>query len=188
MINNYFILLWRKAKTWSFLFWVNIFGFIIGLSLVELIVFELINAIKVQTPWAPFLALALGVLVIITFNFANFTALEIRKRFGETGLRKLLGAAPGQIVIQFMLEALVIVVISVLMSLVLTELIEPYINQLFGYTPTLLRQQSLAFQLLLPTILIIWLSIFGSIIPVWRFAHITIKDMLPNLKSATKKL
>jgi hypothetical protein len=36
--------------------------------------------------------------------------------------------------------------------------------------------------------LTLWLSIMGAIIPVWRFAHITIKDMLPNLKSLPRKL
>lgn len=181
-MNNYFILLWRKAKTWSILFWVNVFGFIIGLSLVELVLLEFSNTIKIQAPWGPAFALSFTVLVIVTFNFANFTALEIRKRFNEASLRKLLGAAPRQIITQFMIESIVVVLISVLMSLILTELIAPYFNQLFGLSAEL-RSQSIIFQLGLAMFLTLWLSIIGAIIPVWRFAHITIKDMLPNLKT-----
>jgi ABC-type antimicrobial peptide transport system permease subunit len=180
-MNNYIILLWRKARTWSFLFWVNVFGFIIGLSLVELVLLEFSNAISIQAPWGPAFALAFTVLVIVTFNYANFTSLEVRKRFNEAGLRKLLGAAPNQIIMQFMMESIMVVFISVLMSLILTELIAPYFNQLFGLSAEL-RSQSITFQLGLALFLTLWLSFMGAIIPVWRFAHITIKNMVPNLK------
>jgi predicted lysophospholipase L1 biosynthesis ABC-type transport system permease subunit len=187
MMNNYIILLWRKAKTWSILFWANVLGFIIGLSLVELVLLEFSDAIRIQAPWGPASALAFTVLVIVTFNYANFTALEIRKRFNEASLRKLLGAEPRQIIMQFMMESIVVVFISVLMSLILTELIEPLFNQLFGISAAL-RDQSILFQLGLAIMLTLWLSIIGAIIPVWRFAHITIKDMLPNLKILPRKL
>ena len=186
MMNNYIILLWRKAKTWSILFWVNVFGFIIGLSLVELVLLEFSDIINTQTPWGPAFALAFTVLVIVTFNYANFTELEIRKRFNEASLRKLLGAAPRQIIIQFMIESIVVVFISVLMSMILTELIGPYFHQLFGLSAAL-RDQSIMFQLGLAMFLTLWLSVMGAIIPIWRFAHITIKEMLPNLKTIQKR-
>lgn len=175
---------WRKAKNRSGYFWMNMIGLMLGLSLVELLILTFFNALNLDEPWIPSMALALMILMVVTFGYANFFALEVRKRYKEAGLRKLYGAGPKHITEQFIFESLLLVFISVLLSLVLAELIEPYFNDLYELSCSI-RSQSVLFQLLLISGLTLWLGVLGAIIPVLRFARTSINEIVPNLKAGT---
>ena len=184
MIGNYIILMWRKAKHWSVSFWANLLGLILGLSLVELIFLQFNSAYQTnEAPWLPPIVLALIVLALVTINYANFTTLQLKKRFRESGLRKLLGATPAQITVQHLLESLMIVILAVLLSMIFTEVAEPWFNQLFNMSCSL-REQSAVVQLGMAGFLILFVGVVGAIYPIWRFANITMKDIIRYLKIA----
>lgn len=184
MLKSYFILTWRKARKWTGYFWLNLVGLIIGLSLVELLILRVANALSRHEPWQPSLALAGVILLIVTFGYSNFFSNEVRKRYKEAGLRKLYGAGTGQIVLQFLLESIQLVFLSVLVSLTLAELSEPYFDALYQLSGSI-REQSLMFQALVILGLTVWLGLLGSVIPVVRFARISINEIAPNLKLGT---
>lgn len=73
-------------------------------------------------------AIALLILSVACVNFINLaSALAVRKS-KEIGVRKTLGAEKGQIIMQFLGEALALTLISVFMSLAIIEIIMPIFN------------------------------------------------------------
>lgn len=79
-----------------------------------------------------FSIVAILVLVIAHFNFINLSIALSLKRAREVGIRKVLGASRSQLVWQFILDALVISVISFIAVVVLAVIFRPYFNQLAG--------------------------------------------------------
>jgi len=81
-----------------------------------------------------FSLLAIFVLFIACFNFINLTTAVSTWRAKEVGLRKVLGASRRQLIVQFLLDALVLTTIAFLLSLVTISFLIPLFNQLTGRT------------------------------------------------------
>ncbi|HYD14547.1 MAG TPA: ABC transporter permease [Allosphingosinicella sp.] len=73
---------------------------------------------------------AIFLLIVACVNFTNLATARASRRAREVGLRKTLGATRGQLVIQFLLEALVLVAVAGLLALALAELALPWLNEL----------------------------------------------------------
>lgn len=69
-------------------------------------------------------------LVVACVNFINLATARASRRAREVGLRKTLGATRGQLVLQFLLEASVLVGLAGLLALALAELALPWLNAL----------------------------------------------------------
>jgi len=67
-------------------------------------------------------------LVVACVNFTNLATARASRRAREVGLRKTLGATRGQLIVQFMVEAAVVVVAAGLLALALVELALPWLN------------------------------------------------------------
>lgn len=76
------------------------------------------------------LGVALLILVIALINYVNLSTARSMKRAKEVGVRKVLGANRKRIIKQFMGEALVISILSLLIALILVELFQPEFNSL----------------------------------------------------------
>jgi putative ABC transport system permease protein len=75
-------------------------------------------------------------LVVACVNFTNLATARASRRAREVGLRKTLGATRTQLVIQFLLEASVVVAAAGLLALALVELALPWLNaQIEGEIP-----------------------------------------------------
>lgn len=77
-----------------------------------------------------------GLLLIVTacFNFINMSTAMAVKRAREVGMRKVLGSSRKQLVIRFIGETFVITLVSVLLSMGLTERLLPLvINDFVGF-------------------------------------------------------
>ena len=72
------------------------------------------------------------ILVIALINFINLSLAKSSVRSKEIGLRKVGGATRKNLINQFIGEAIVLVLIAVIVSLVLTETIKPFFNTLVG--------------------------------------------------------
>jgi putative ABC transport system permease protein len=80
---------------------------------------------------------ALFVLFIACFNFINLTTALSIQRAKEIGIRKVLGTSKSLLVFQFLVEAVVLSLISFMFSLLFCTLFLPYFNNLAGKTISL---------------------------------------------------
>lgn len=77
--------------------------------------------------------MALFILLIACFNFANTSISIFGKRLKEIGLRKTFGGQKRQIVTQFMLETIVICFLALLVSLAFASFLVPAYSSLWAY-------------------------------------------------------
>src|SRR5579862_7565970 len=69
------------------------------------------------------------VLLLACINFMNLSTARSEKRAKELGIRKSIGSLRGQLVTQFYIESLLIVVLSFALSLLFVQLILPWFNE-----------------------------------------------------------
>jgi putative ABC transport system permease protein len=82
----------------------------------------------VQISYVPlviFTAMAMLILLIACFNLTNTSIAMTTKRLKEVGIRKAIGAARTQIVMQFLLETVCTIVLSVGVGLLMAQVIVP---------------------------------------------------------------
>jgi putative ABC transport system permease protein len=77
-------------------------------------------------------AIAVFMLLIACINFMNLSTAGASRRAREVGLKKVLGSAQGQLVRQFLLESILITLISLGLAVVLVEAALPVFNGLTG--------------------------------------------------------
>ena len=77
--------------------------------------------------------MALFILLIACFNFANTSISTFSKRLKEIGLRKTFGGQRSQLVFQFMLETIVICSFALFVAIVFAEFLVPAYSSLWSY-------------------------------------------------------
>lgn len=85
-----------------------------------------IDYVRIMTVVATFL------LIVACINFMNLATARSGRRSKEIGLRKVMGARRNAITLQFYLEAMLMSVIAVLLSVAVVALLLPFFNQLVG--------------------------------------------------------
>ena len=78
--------------------------------------------------------IAIFVLLIASFNFINLTTALSLNRVKEVGVRKVLGASKGQLVIQFLMDAVLLCIVAFGLAMLLYALLIPLFNNLAGKT------------------------------------------------------
>jgi putative ABC transport system permease protein len=73
-----------------------------------------------------FIAVAVFILLIAAFNYMNLSTAKSAERAREVGMRKVMGAYRGQLIVQFIGESFVITCISILLAIGIVELVKPY--------------------------------------------------------------
>lgn len=79
-----------------------------------------------------FSLIAVFILLIACINFINLTTARATERAKEVGIRKVIGAARKQLIIQFLSESVIICLIAFLISVLFSYLLLPFFNQLSG--------------------------------------------------------
>ncbi len=77
--------------------------------------------------------MAIFILLIACFNFANTSIATFSKRLKEIGLRKTFGGQRHQLVTQFMLETLIVCLVSLLLGIALAGFLVPAYSSLWSY-------------------------------------------------------
>jgi putative ABC transport system permease protein len=77
--------------------------------------------------------MALFILLIACFNFANTSIAIFSKRLKEIGLRKTFGGHRRQLVTQFMLETLIICSLALFVGIIIAEFLVPAYSSLWEY-------------------------------------------------------
>ncbi|MBE9491714.1 MAG: ABC transporter permease [Bacteroidetes bacterium] len=86
---------------------------------------------------------AIFILFIAGVNFVNITTSHSFKRMKEVGIRKVIGALKGQLIRQFLGEALIMVFIAGLLGILFIDFLIPLYNQLSGKLITISQVFSL---------------------------------------------
>lgn len=94
--------------------------------------------------------IGLFILVIAIINFMNLSTARSTERAQEVGIRKTLGVRPKQLINQFLSEAILVSLFSLVLSLVLLVFMLPLFNDLSGKAFTLGQMISWQSVLLLP--------------------------------------
>ena len=74
--------------------------------------------------------IGLFILVIACINFVNLATAQTLGRAKEAGVRKVLGSNRGQLIWQFLGETFIVVLIAVLGSVIMVQLVLPYVQPL----------------------------------------------------------
>ena len=77
-----------------------------------------------------FSALAVFILLLACVNFTNLSTARAIKRAREIGIRKVVGSAKKQLILQFLAESVLFTFSATLCALVLIDIILPYFNHL----------------------------------------------------------
>ena len=101
-----------------------------------------------------FSVIAIFILLIACINFMNLATARSAKRSREVGVRKVAGAMKGTLLRQFLFEAIITTILSVLVALALVVLLLPFFNQLTEKNVSLhIGDPSLIITLLLLTLI-----------------------------------
>lgn len=112
---------------------------------------------------------ALLILLIASVNFINLSTARAAKRAREVGMRKVLGAHKKQLIFQFVGESLIISFIAVILAIVFTQFVIPYLNSFaeINVDLNILSNYELIAGVI---ILLLIVGIFGGIYPAFFLA------------------
>jgi putative ABC transport system permease protein len=77
-------------------------------------------------------AIALFILLMAVINFINLCISRSSTRMREMGIRKVLGGLKKQLIWQFLIESMLMVMLSTSVALVLFQLVNPYFSNVLG--------------------------------------------------------
>jgi ABC-type antimicrobial peptide transport system permease subunit len=77
--------------------------------------------------------MAIFILLIACFNFANTSISTFSKRLKEIGLRKTFGGQRSQLITQFMLETFIICLLALFAGIIIAEFLVPAYSSLWAY-------------------------------------------------------
>lgn len=95
-----------------------------------------VQAISMSWFWF-FGLIGIAVLILACINFINLSTAQALARAKEVGVRKSVGAAKSSLILQFLIEAWVLIFISGILAISLTQLAIPSFNQLMNKDITL---------------------------------------------------
>ena len=90
-----------------------------------------IEPVAPKTLWI-LISLAAGVLLIACINFTTLSIGRSAGRSREVGIRKVVGGRRKELITQFLLEALLLTILSAVIGIVLGNLLLPFFNSLSG--------------------------------------------------------
>lgn len=79
-----------------------------------------------------FSSVALFMLIIACINYMNLATARSARRAKEIGIRKVMGSTRPQLIAQFLIESVLITIISLLLSMVVIYFLLPHFNRLSG--------------------------------------------------------
>lgn len=146
------------------------------------------NAIRGNETYVKALTIiAFFVLVIACFNFINLATARSFKRAREIGIRKVVGAYKKQLVTQFIGESVILAVLSMIVAIVATVLLIPWLNRFteksIEFNP--LTNPLLGIALLCAGVII---GIFAGIYPALILSGFKPVKVLKSMKVADKDL
>ncbi|MCE7864083.1 MAG: ABC transporter permease [Bacteroidetes bacterium CHB5] len=107
-------------------------------------------------------SIAFFILLIACINFMNLSTAKATKRAAEIGIRKVMGAFRSSLIRQILGEAMVIVILAILLSIVMLQVSLPFFNQVTGKSISFGSENILYFILALGGITVVTGLVAGS--------------------------
>jgi putative ABC transport system permease protein len=126
--------------------------------------------------------MAIFILLIACFNFANTSIAAFSRRLKEIGLRKTFGGQRRQLVVQFMLEAFVICLLALIVGIALASVLVPAYSSLWAYMSIKLTFGQYPF---FWVFLLLLLLLTGFISGVWPAIYISSFSPVAVLKGTS---
>ena len=112
--------------------------------------------------------MALFILLIACFNFANTSRSIFSRRLKEIGLRKTFGGVREQLVTQFMLESFIICFLALFVGLIFAEFLVPAYSNLWSYMSIELTLTKYAFFWVFLILLVLLTGFLAGVFPaIW---------------------
>ena len=144
------------------------------------------NNIKSRTPLVLLRILAFVVLILAWGNYISLTFSKLNQRLVELGTRKAVGARSTDFLKQFVMESVVINLISFLMALTLVQLLSPLMHHVGFYV---INFSDLSIKSLLIILLALVTGVLiTSFYPIWISARHRAVRLLKKLHSSQKPL
>jgi putative ABC transport system permease protein len=113
-----------------------------------------------------FSTIALFCLLIASINFVNLSTARSAKRAREVGIRKVVGSARSQLIVQFITESVLMSVAALFVALVLVRFLQPAFHSLIGREIDI-HFLSHPFQILILAAIIVFVGIIAGIYPAF---------------------
>ncbi len=126
--------------------------------------------------------LSVLILILSIVNYINLATANAVKRAKEVGVRKVVGASKSTIVIQFILETVLISLLSILLALVIVEITLPYYNDFLNKSLRIMGSQ-FYLQLIL---IVVFIVLFAGILPAIYVANFETLKVLKGNFSRSK--
>jgi len=123
--------------------------------------------------------IAVFLLVLAAINYTNMAAARSAKRAKEIGLRKVMGAAKGDLIRQFLVESIVISLLGLAISLLFALVLMPWFNQLSGKNLTLFSKGLLDVYFILLCIAV-FVGLLSGSYPAFYLARLMPAGMVDN--------
>ena len=92
-----------------------------------------------------FSTIGVFILLIAGINYMNLATARSAQRAKEVGIKKVLGAGKTELVLQYLVEAIIVSLVSLLVSFVFCQLLQPVMEQLTGKTISIFSETGLVF-------------------------------------------
>ncbi len=123
-----------------------------------------------------YISITLSILIIACFNYMNLSTAYSTSRATEVGIRKVVGASRLQLILQFVGEAVILSVLSLFISIFITELIIPHLNSMLKVEIVLLSYYNIPIFIFMFLVALLT-GIFSGLYPAFmlsRFQPVTV--------------
>ena len=127
--------------------------------------------------------LGLLVLIVACVNYTNLATAQSMGRSREVGMRKTMGAARGQLLIQFLVESLTIAAVAMIVAIAALEVIIPLFNNSANKALTLNYLQTLPWLIATTA----FVGLFAGAYPAWLITQTSPIDALRDIARKGKK-
>ena len=121
--------------------------------------------------------MAFFILLIACFNLTNTTLAMMSRRLKEIGVRKVIGASRGQIVLQFMIETVLTLLIALVVGLLIAQIIVPAYFEMWDW-PLGWENTNLANLIIALAVLLLGTSILVGIYPALLNSRFNSLDLI----------
>ena len=122
------------------------------------------------------------VLAIALINFVNISSSQLQEKIKQTGIRKIVGAARSQIILDVLAESFIFFLAAFFIAVAFANIVTPYVHTYAGISYNLRLTYSSGF-FIVSLLIISILSVLFSIIPALRISSSRAVD---NLKKTLK--
>lgn len=109
------------------------------------------------------LALSFLILALSVINYINLSTAQAIRRAKETGVRKVMGASKGNIIVQYVFETGIITLFSLMLALSIAEVTLPLYNELINKDLEIIFSEYIAYLLTIFCTVVLFAGVFPAV-------------------------